>query len=866
MGASAMTTRLRKTAHHRIFQGLLIHIEHDRGDTRRGTSPDGTAWRTTMSHPYGEIVGTLAVDGDPLDVFIGPNPHATHAYVIASKLPGSPHYDESKIMLGWDTQEAAVAAFRANYDRPGFFLDVTRWPMAAVQDLVHQHRDLQGGKLDGAKLAAVQARALRKGLPGVGSLAKMRGLLKAHVKAHPRKLWDGRVVMVDAHERLDRMPRLPEGVEHTYAVHRDLVAQWHAADPATRPHLERAMRALGLVQRGERWHLQAGKRRVPVQRPRGHGPPAPRPLDFTGVHLEMEHITEPQVREYLHLMGVDQRLVTPGSIIRATGSPPWLGLDGQEFEIHLEGPRGADGLRDLSYLVTFRPAKKRVGFDVIRLPTEMRGGHGTVLAGRMVNRCRAAGYSAITLQAAGYAEGKENGYYTWPRLGWDADLESWEHGGGWRPRPPRSQWPPEARGARRLSDLVANPVAREWWRAHGSDVSATFDLAPTSLSSQVLDAYLGSRGMRDMAKSRRPDQRDIANPPELTPEDEAELDRIWDRIGRERLRKGKRRDILPGGKGDDLDPEDVDPEALKQGEEHEREHTDDPRIAREIALDHLASDSDYYDRLEAMERRAKKARRMAKSRFRALVEAAEGALPRSGLLAFDSELVKAAVRAHTRKRKQKDGSVVEVQVRAHERKDRPAGPKPKRKREPLRLPPASAGFGHYTVHPHGDGNARLVDNRTGEVLHEGPHWTGEVHEHAAYLHGVDEAEHHIVRAHREQMADENADRQRRGYQPHHPTIHLQLEHIRARLPDLKREHVDAALQRLSMGGLGHGHLRPNENTKAITPEGHAAAVPFGSKPHHLLRIDHSKHAAETDADRAARAKKWSHWKLRGEVR
>jgi len=48
----------------------------------------------------------------------------------------------------------------------------------------------------------------------------------------------------------------------------------------------------------------------------------------------------------------------------------------------------------------------------------------------------------------------------------------------------------------------------------------------------------------------------------------------------------------------------VDPEQLKMGIEVEMEHTDDPEISKNIALDHLAEIPDYYTRLAAMEAEA----------------------------------------------------------------------------------------------------------------------------------------------------------------------------------------------------------------------------------------------------------------------
>ena len=61
-------------------------------------------------------------------------------------------------------------------------------------------------------------------------------------------------------------------------------------------------------------------------------------------------------------------------------------------------------------------------------------------------------------------------------------------------------------------------------------------------------------------------------------------------------------DRLHGGRADMMQPDDFDADALDEGREHEGEHTTDPGLAEEIAMDHLAEDPDYYDRLEAMEK------------------------------------------------------------------------------------------------------------------------------------------------------------------------------------------------------------------------------------------------------------------------
>jgi len=58
---------------------------------------------------------------------------------------------------------------------------------------------------------------------------------------------------------------------------------------------------------------------------------------------------------------------------------------------------------------------------------------------------------------------------------------------------------------------------------------------------------------------------------------------------------------LEGGLGDDASLSDFCPKQLAMGLEVEMEHTDDPKVALEIAMDHLTELPDYYTRLNDME-------------------------------------------------------------------------------------------------------------------------------------------------------------------------------------------------------------------------------------------------------------------------
>jgi hypothetical protein len=75
------------------------------------------------------------------------------------------------------------------------------------------------------------------------------------------------------------------------------------------------------------------------------------------------------------------------------------------------------------------------------------------------------------------------------------------------------------------------------------------------------------------------------------------------------LNEGAKKQKLKGGKGDNLTPDQVNYHEFTKGWKHELEHTDDIDKAKEIALDHLAEDPNYYTRLDMIEFQAKKKNR-----------------------------------------------------------------------------------------------------------------------------------------------------------------------------------------------------------------------------------------------------------------
>lgn len=102
------------------FQGIPIDIERVQGDIKSGRDKDGNFWKNTTICPYGEVQRTKAtlggkgVDGDRLDVYVGPDATSPYAVVIDQLVPDTGAFDEQKLILGFD-EASALEFYDAQY-------------------------------------------------------------------------------------------------------------------------------------------------------------------------------------------------------------------------------------------------------------------------------------------------------------------------------------------------------------------------------------------------------------------------------------------------------------------------------------------------------------------------------------------------------------------------------------------------------------------------------------------------------------------------------------------------------------------------------------------------------------------------------
>lgn len=127
---------------HLRYQGLDIAVEQYKGDVRSGTDADGKKWSTTMTCPYGYVVGSHGADGEGVDVFVGPDAEAVNAYVVHQKKDDG-SYDEDKIVVGTGSKKEARDLYLSNYNTDKFLGPIHMVPIERLKTLLSSGKSLE---------------------------------------------------------------------------------------------------------------------------------------------------------------------------------------------------------------------------------------------------------------------------------------------------------------------------------------------------------------------------------------------------------------------------------------------------------------------------------------------------------------------------------------------------------------------------------------------------------------------------------------------------------------------------------------------------------------------------------------------------
>lgn len=95
------------------FKGIDIRIEYEKGETKPSGSPFSwyaeSGW--TVYADYGYIEGTLASDGEEIDVYVGEDHDSEEVYILTlltyQGADDNPVIDEWKVLLGFSSYEEA---------------------------------------------------------------------------------------------------------------------------------------------------------------------------------------------------------------------------------------------------------------------------------------------------------------------------------------------------------------------------------------------------------------------------------------------------------------------------------------------------------------------------------------------------------------------------------------------------------------------------------------------------------------------------------------------------------------------------------------------------------------------------------------
>ncbi len=139
---SADLVKARKLHGKLEFQGLPISVENRAGSRRYWYDPNADEHGSTkMKYPYGYVRGTLGMDGDAVDVFVGPHEDAEKVYVVTQmKRPGFKEVDEQKVMLGFKSAADAKKAYLEHYNDPKFFGSMKEFTMDEFKEKLTSHK------------------------------------------------------------------------------------------------------------------------------------------------------------------------------------------------------------------------------------------------------------------------------------------------------------------------------------------------------------------------------------------------------------------------------------------------------------------------------------------------------------------------------------------------------------------------------------------------------------------------------------------------------------------------------------------------------------------------------------------------------
>ena len=179
------------------------------------------------------------------------------------------------------------------------------------------------------------------------------------------------------------------------------------------------------------------------------------------------------------------RVLRPSEYAGLAGAPDDAKVEvgASDGKLYLElRDRVAAAYRGYYYVYCTKAARVLLN-DGLRIHVEAMQGHGLGLQMFYRQARNAAAMGIDRIEAVAGRRHDENGYYTWPRYGFQGVL----------PRPVRHLLPVGLTHGSTILDVMSCEKGRDWWKEHGVTVAVRFDLAPGSRSRRTLARYVRER-------------------------------------------------------------------------------------------------------------------------------------------------------------------------------------------------------------------------------------------------------------------------------------------------------------------------------------------------------------------------------------
>jgi phage portal protein BeeE len=170
-----------------------------------------------------------------------------------------------------------------------------------------------------------------------------------------------------------------------------------------------------------------------------------------------------------------------------------------EEGVHVQAVNDAMGIVSMKRLIEGTPGDIRITNDEFILRDDAPKGLGTQIFGSQIAQAAKNGVSRLECSGGGEKGHWMNGYYTWPRLGYDGQV--YQHNiranAGAKVKDAPVKQPPPVK----VSRLMKSETGRDWWKENGAGISLKFDLTPGSTSRKVFARYVKEKAKAKKAEA-----------------------------------------------------------------------------------------------------------------------------------------------------------------------------------------------------------------------------------------------------------------------------------------------------------------------------------------------------------------------------